>query len=1138
MLSSVALIASLVKSAAFNDNHNTTISLSANKDVNEKLDISPELVKAVTAELKKDLDDNDNVSTTGSQTTFVDEDTSILLQSKVKHVLHRLLSSSATTKDNTQEHTLLTNANHAVEYIACGLSDLIFVYPGSTSNSGFFGQDLISFSEARNLQNDLVKIVQMDTRMGALQAVQGALADNGNKSVSVLATSQALLSMIPKLYELAASRQPVVFHIAAQMIDQDLVASSSHVDAVLAARQTGAILLSSANAQEAHDMAIAAHWISRSVNLPVIHFFNGVTAAKVVEKVKFSNYPQLSKHMNKVDRHDNNDIYTAVKTILGQLDFKPFDYAGAPDAETVLVTVNATSASVKEAVVHPSGNKTSVGLLSVRVFCPWSEADFIGALPNTTRRLVVLEEDAGLYAFNGPLYLEIAASVRFGPLTRDRRPRLVSAQAKDFSQLKASHLPHLVQQAEHESFINLAAEPFVTTTDVNKEVTEETTSWSGIFWDIEQDGSTSTAAAAHNAHLIQALHPTDDIKTLTARDAYHVGGPVSKTQLSYGSRAVDGTAQQAQYIEVHDIKVTQEYNVLAQAAKKTTVVLHGPWKHGDELESVLTNEFKFGLTELNAKLYTIDAARVAQELGLNLKSTHFIWEAVFLLLTHPEVNSVADHLLQIYEELESEKVVLKKLIADTLTTVKKELTAVELLPPWTILEINDQILPSTPVDRVVGAEPEDEVSSDVTTLVEEEAAAGAELSKWHKAAWQLMFNEAYKTETAVRPDLHEKTYVITVSENRRLTPESYDRYVFHMEFDTSNANLKYELGDALGVHGHNNYEDVKEFLDWYDLNGHDIISVQTSENGKEEVRTVFQLFSQTLDIFGRPSKKFYEALATFATNPKEREQLLYLVSAEGKEEFKKRVDDTITYEDLLREFTSAKPPVEALAQIIAPIKPRHYSIASSQKMHKNSVHLLVVAVDWQTTSGKKRYGQCTRYLSSLKIGDSVTVSIKPSVMKLPPLDSQPVIMAGLGTGMAPFRAFIQERYLAKATGKEVGPVVLYFGSRHRSMEYLYGEELEAYHADGVLSHMGLAFSRDQKEKIYIQHKMKEDAKMLSDYLLKQNGHFYLCGPTWPVPDVKDAIVYGLTQNDDVDVAKANALIEEWKEKESYVLEVY
>jgi sulfite reductase (NADPH) flavoprotein alpha-component len=262
-----------------------------------------------------------------------------------------------------------------------------------------------------------------------------------------------------------------------------------------------------------------------------------------------------------------------------------------------------------------------------------------------------------------------------------------------------------------------------------------------------------------------------------------------------------------------------------------------------------------------------------------------------------------------------------------------------------------------------------------------------------------MFNDVYGTQDKIRPDLHEETYLVKLTENRRLTPKSYDRNVFHMEFDTSESNLKYNLGDALGVHGVNDTEDVKAFIKWYGLNENDVVLVPLGDSGKLESRTVFQVFSQVLDIFGRPSKKFYEALANAATDPKEKEQLLYLVSSEGKDDFKKRVDETVTYEDLLREFTSAKPALEHLVRMISPIKPRHYSIASSQKMHANSVHLLVVAVDWVNSAGKTRFGQCTRYLANLPVGSNVTVSIKPSVMKLPPLDSQPVIMAGLGTGL-------------------------------------------------------------------------------------------------------------------------------------------
>jgi len=164
-------------------------------------------------------------------------------------------------------------------------------------------------------------------------------------------------------------------------------------------------------------------------------------------------------------------------------------------------------------------------------------------------------------------------------------------------------------------------------------------------------------------------------------------------------------------------------------------------------------------------------------------------------------------------------------------------------------------------------------------------------------------------------------------------------------------------------------------------------------------------------------------------------------------------------------------------------------------------------------------------------------------MKLPPSHKQPVIMAGLGTGMAPFRAFIEERAFLKAQGEEVGPMALYFGSRFRAKEYLYGDELEAYHASGLLTYLRLAFSRDQVEKVYIQHKLMADSLILSEMLLDQRGHFYLCGPTWPAGDVYDALVSAFSGNDKdgnprMDKEAAQKELREMKELSRYVLEVY
>lgn len=286
------------------------------------------------------------------------------------------------------------------------------------------------------------------------------------------------------------------------------------------------------------------------------------------------------------------------------------------------------------------------------------------------------------------------------------------------------------------------------------------------------------------------------------------------------------------------------------------------------------------------------------------------------------------------------------------------------------------------------------------------------------------------------------------------------------------------------------------------------------------------------------------------------------------DKFQKMInEETPDYADVLVHlYPSARVPLPVLLTLIPPIKPRHYSIASSMNMHPSSVHLLVVLVNWTAkTSGTEKVGQCTRFLSNLHPGATLAVTVRPSVMKLPPLHKQPIIMAGLGTGMAPFRAFIQERAYQRSNGVGVGPMLLYFGSRNRGNEYLYGEELEAYHKEGIITKMGLAFSRDQPQKIYIQHKMGEDKKLLGDLMLgegpgneenpplsssssllhhyieslpqEKQGVFYLCGPTWPVPDVKEAMVKAF-EGKGVDRNNASDLIELLKEEDRYILEVY
>ena len=147
-------------------------------------------------------------------------------------------------------------------------------------------------------------------------------------------------------------------------------------------------------------------------------------------------------------------------------------------------------------------------------------------------------------------------------------------------------------------------------------------------------------------------------------------------------------------------------------------------------------------------------------------------------------------------------------------------------------------------------------------------------------------------------------------------------------------------------------------------------------------------------------------------------------------------------------------------------------------------------------------------------------------------------MAGLGTGAAPFRAFLQHRAWLSQQGINVGPTYYYFGSRHQHQEFLYGEEIESYILDKIITKAGLAFSRDGPKKVYIQHKMLEDAGSLADMLKNRAGVFYLCGPTWPVPDVYEALVGALVKNENLTRESAGEFLESLKEEERYVLEVF
>jgi len=386
--------------------------------------------------------------------------------------------------------------------------------------------------------------------------------------------------------------------------------------------------------------------------------------------------------------------------------------------------------------------------------------------------------------------------------------------------------------------------------------------------------------------------------------------------------------------------------------------------------------------------------------------------------------------------------------------------------------------------------------------------------------------------------------------NAKLCPEDYDRDIRHMQFKL-NGDFSYLLGDALAIYPHNVQGEVREFLDFYKLDPNAIFSVTPTgavdkrrEAAFRRPLTTEQIFTEVLDVFGRPNKHFYKQLAKFAANESEKEELTKIVSdtPEGKEAYLALVNETLSFADVLRKFPSAHVPLEHLLSLIPCVKPRLYSIASSQRYHNQMVELAVVINDWTTPSGAYKIGTSTKYIQQIEASAEkpydIWCGLTSGSFNFPEDRRTPMIMSGLGTGLAPFRAFAQEWKFWRSKGQETGPMWLFYGCRHRAKDYIFADELAELESTGVISHLRPAFSRDQKAKIYVQTRMNECKEDMYSDLVEKNGYFYLCGQAGQLEiDIQNAILNTIKVSG-CSEEEAKAKFDEMIDQGRYNLELY
>ena len=360
--------------------------------------------------------------------------------------------------------------------------------------------------------------------------------------------------------------------------------------------------------------------------------------------------------------------------------------------------------------------------------------------------------------------------------------------------------------------------------------------------------------------------------------------------------------------------------------------------------------------------------------------------------------------------------------------------------------------------------------------------------------------------------------------NRKLTGADSGKDTRHFEISLQGSGLTYEVGDALGVLPQNCPALVDEMIQALGCDGEEAV---TEPSGKETSLRSALLRSYQIT---KPGSSLLQLIADKAGD----EELKSLLEPSRKADL-----DEFLYGreviDLLLRCPSAKLTPKEFVGLLAKLQPRLYSISSSPKAHPGEVHLTIAAVRYESHS-RTRKGVCSTFLADRVEADTpVPVFVQTSHgFRIPADGSKPIIMIGPGTGIAPFRAFLEERRATSATGKNW----LFFGDQKAASDFLYREQLEAMLAEGSLTRLDTAFSRDQADKIYVQTRMLEQAAELWRWL-EDGAHLYVCGDAKRMAKDVDAALHEIIQNAGGKTAdEAKAYVAKLKSDKRYQRDVY
>jgi pyruvate-ferredoxin/flavodoxin oxidoreductase len=553
------------------------------------------------------------------------------------------------------------DGNEATAHVAYQLSEVIAIYPITPSSAMGEQADQWAAQRRPNLWGTVPTVVEMQSEGGAAGALHGALQSGA--LATTFTASQGLLLMIPNMSKIAGELTATVFHVAARSLaTQALSIFGDHSD-VMAARATGFAMLASGSVQEATDFALIAHAATLEARVPFLHFFDGFRTSHEVAKIEpltpadlramigdelvrahrarglSPEHPVIRGTAQNPDvyfqaRETVNPYYLACPTIVqGAMDrlaglvgrrYRLFDYAGAPDAERVIVMMGSGAETAQETVEYLAGRGEKVGVLKVRLYRPFSVEHFLAALPATVRSLAVLDRTKEPGSVGEPLYLDVTAalveSAAGGRTPFATLPRIIGGRyglgSKEFTPAMVKGIFDEMAREQPRAHFTVGIQDDVTHTSLDYDPsfsTEDPATVRAIFYGLGSDG---TVGANKNSIKIIGEQTDNHAQGYFVYDSKK-SGSMTVSHLRFGPRAIRSTylISRATFVACHQFSFLDRFDVLRDAEPGAVFLLNSPFGP-EEIWDHLPRTTQRQIIGKGLRVFVIDGSRVAREAGM------------------------------------------------------------------------------------------------------------------------------------------------------------------------------------------------------------------------------------------------------------------------------------------------------------------------------------------------------------------------------------------------------------------------------------------------------------------------------------------------------------------------------------------